>query len=180
MRNRVIARPAEAQQPEDLVARARGGDLAAVEALWRGSVDRLNALCLRMTGNPALAEELTQESFIRAWQRLDSFRGESEFTSWLHQVAVNVVLTDRRAMRRREERETARGDLGQPRTPAPGLTLDLERAIALLPDRARAVFVLHDVEGYRHLEVARLLGIAGGTSKTQLHRARKLLREMLR
>ena len=180
MGNRVIARPVEAQQPEDLVARARAGDLAAVEALWRGSVDRLHALCLRMTGNPSLAEELTQESFIRAWQRLDSFRGESEFTSWLHRVAVNVVLTDRRAKRRREERETAPRDLGQTRTLVPGSALDLERAIARLPHRARAVFVLHDVEGYRHKEVARLLGIASGTSKTQLHRARKLLREMLR
>jgi RNA polymerase sigma-70 factor (ECF subfamily) len=166
---------------ENLISRARQGDQGAIEALWFRSADRLHALCLRMTADPALAEELTQESFLRAWQKLDSFREESEFTSWLHRVAVNVVLSHQRSNRRRQIREQqdplpGLGPLGE----APDRALDLDRAIRRLPQRARAVFLLHDVEGYRHAEIAQLLKIAIGTSKTQLHRARSLLREALR
>ena len=165
-----------------LVDRAAGGDFAAYERLYHRHVGRIYALCLRMTADPASAEDLTQQAFIRGWERLETLRGESEFAAWLRRIAVNVVLTDRRSKGRRFEHAVDDVDaLGTPvRSPAPVGGIDLDRAIAGLPERARAVFVLHDVEGYRHDEIAKLLEIAVGTSKTQLHRARRLLREALR
>ncbi len=157
--------------------------MAAFETLYRANVDRINGLCLRMCGDPGLAEELTQEAFIRAWTRLGSFRGDSAFSTWMHRLTVNVVLGHRRSRDRREGRvsladETALDQARAPRR-APETSMDLERAIALLPRRAREVFVLHDVEGYRHREIAKLAGMAEGTSKAQLSRARRLLREAL-
>jgi len=168
---------------ENLVDRAARGDVEAFEELYRENVGRVYLLCLRMCGDPSLAEELAQEAFIRAWQKLGSFRGDSAFSTWLHRVTVNVVLGDRRSTARREARIKPAGeelpvDLSAPE-PFPGQALDLERSIAALPDGARTVFVLHDVEGYRHKEIAHLTGIAEGTSKAQLHRARKLLRKAL-
>jgi RNA polymerase sigma-70 factor (ECF subfamily) len=167
----------------DLVERAVGGDIEAFEELYRVNVGRVYALCLRMAGDPTLAEELAQEAFVRAWQKLGSFRGASAFSTWLHRVTVNVVLGHRRSATRREARVRAVGDdfphdvAGrQPRTAE---SIDLERAISSLPDGARRVFVLHDVEGFRHREISRLMEIAVGTSKAQLHRARKLLRKAL-
>jgi len=166
-----------------LVDRAVDGDFAAYETLYHRHVGRIYALCLRMTADPASAEDLTQQAFIRGWERLDTFRGASEFAAWLHRIAVNIVLTDRRSRRRRFEQPVDDVDTlvaaPLPR-PTPATGIDLDRAIARLPERARAVFVLHDVEGYRHDEIAELLEIAVGTSKTQLHRARRLLREALR
>jgi len=168
---------------ENLVDRAARGDVEAFEELYRENVGRVYLLCLRMCGDPSLAEELAQEAFIRAWQKLGSFRGDSAFSTWLHRVTVNVVLGDRRSTARREARVKPVGDdlpvdLSAPE-PSPGQALDLERSIAALPDGARTVFVLHDVEGYRHKEIAHLTGVAEGTSKAQLHRARKLLRKAL-
>jgi len=168
---------------ENLVDRAARGEVEAFEELYRENVGRIYLLCLRMCGDPSLAEELAQEAFIRAWQNLGSFRGDSAFSTWLHRVTVNVVLGDRRSTARREARVKPAGedlpvDLSVPE-PSPGQALDLERSIAALPDGARTVFVLHDVEGYRHKEIARLTGVAEGTSKAQLHRARKLLRKAL-
>jgi len=169
---------------DERVERARRGDFAAFEELYHENVGRVHAICLRLTADPARAEEMTQEAFIRAWRRLGTFRGESAFSSWLGRVAVNAVLSERRSRSRREDREAPLGEVAEPRdaTPTDGGTgaMDLEQAIAALPPGARNVFVLHDVEGYRHEEVARLLGIAAGTSKAQLHRARKLLREALK
>ena len=167
----------------DLVERAVGGDIEAFEELYRANVGRVYALCLRMAGDPTLAEELAQEAFVRAWQKLGSFRGASAFSTWLHRVTVNVVLGHRRSAIRREARVRSVGD-DLPRDVAgrqPGTaeSIDLERAISSLPDGARRVFVLHDVEGFRHREISRLMGIAVGTSKAQLHRARKLLRKAL-
>jgi RNA polymerase sigma-70 factor (ECF subfamily) len=137
-----------------------------------------------MCGDPSLAEELTQEAFIRAWQRLGSFRGDSAFSTWLHRLSVNVVLGHLRSTKRRAERELPEVERFEPadadRAPEPGTAVDLERAINTLPQGARTVFVLHDVEGYRHREIAEIAGMAEGTSKAQLHRARKLLREVLR
>jgi RNA polymerase sigma-70 factor (ECF subfamily) len=136
-----------------------------------------------MSGNPTLAEELVQESFVRAWQKLGSFRGSSAFSTWLHRLTVNVVLGHQRSTDRRETRvsgqigDTAADSLAP--TAHPGQTIDLERAIRGLPEGARRVFILHDVEGFRHREISRLTGIAVGTSKAQLHRARKLLRKVL-
>jgi RNA polymerase sigma-70 factor (ECF subfamily) len=168
---------------EHLVVRAANGDVAAFEELYRENAGRVYLLCLRMCGDSFLAEELAQEAFVRAWQKLGSFRGDSAFSTWLHRVAVNVVLGDRRSTARREARVKTVGDDVpvdlSASTPSPGKTLDLERSIAALPKGARTVFVLHDVEGYRHKEIARLTGLAEGTSKAQLHRARKLLRKAL-
>lgn len=169
----------------DLVRAAQDGDLVAFEALYRDNVRRVFALCFRLAGNPDLAEELTQDVFVRAWQKLPSFRGESAFSTWLHPLAVNVALSERRSRRRRLARVMPTDDLtlfedaDNTPTPAPEAGLDLDKALALLPDGARAVFVLHEVEGYKHEEIAEMTGMAPGTSKAQLHRARRLLREAL-
>ena len=168
--------------PTDLIHRAQQGDRAAFEALYRAHVGRVYALCLRLTADAGQAEERTQDAFVRAWERLATFRGESAFSSWLYRLTVNEVLLGRRADHRREERIVTSDNpaaLERPRDAATGLALDLERAVAALPSGAREVFVLHDVEGYRHEEIARLTGIAVGTSKAQLFRARRLLREAL-
>jgi len=167
----------------DLVRRAVGGEIGAFEELYRANVGRVYALCLRMTGDPAVAEELTQETFVRAWRKLGSFRGASAFSTWLHRVTINIVLGHRRRGARRTARIAPAGEIpiGDPVAPpaAPAEAVDLERAIAALPNQARKVFILHDVEGYRHREIAKLLGIAVGTSKAQLHRARRILRKAL-
>jgi len=165
------------------VRAAQAGDVAAFEVLYRSTVSLVHALCLRMAGNALLAEELTQDVFVRAWQKLPSFRGESAFATWLTRLAVNVVLTERRNRGRRDARFSFSDDLDSlaPSVPAghPGTALDLEKAIAGLPDQARHVFVLHDVEGWGHAEIARFTGLAVGTCKSHLHRARALLREVL-
>ena len=167
-----------------LVQDAQSGDLVAFERLYRDNERRVFALCMRLSSNPALAEELTQEVFIRAWRKLGSFRGQSAFSSWLYPLTVNVALTERRSRRRRLARIVPTEDGATPEAAAPPLTpeasFDLEKGMAALPPGARNVFVLHDVEGRTHDEIATLLGIASGTSKAQLHRARKLLREALR
>jgi RNA polymerase sigma-70 factor (ECF subfamily) len=167
-----------------LVARAARGDVSAFEELYRLNVGRVYGLCLRMSGDPSLAEELVQEAFVRAWRKLGSFRGASAFSTWLHRVTVNVVLGHRRSTERREvpaadRVEDAASEWVAPAA-HPGRTIDLERAISGLPEGARTVFILHDVEGFRHEEISGMAGIAVGTSKAQLHRARKLLRKALR
>lgn len=168
---------------ETTIVDARNGDDLAFERLYRQHVGRVYALALRLSGDAADAESLTQDVFVRAWERLTSFRGESAFGTWLHRLAVNVILSDRRSAWRRARRVTATGDLLELEVaapaPPPGMGLDLDDAIAGLPPGARTVFVLHDVEGYEHAEIAELSGIAVGTSKAQLFRARRLLREAL-
>lgn len=174
--------PGPEEQEKELIRRARSGDSGAFESLYRSNVGRVYALCLRMTGDSERAERLTQDAFVTAWVKLSTFRGEAAFGSWLHRLTVNVVLQDRRSrLRRRERIEEAAAEADSPvtRGVSPGTRIDLERAIAGLPERARLVFVLHDVEGYRHEEIAEMLGTAVGTSKAQLHRARRLLREMM-
>ena len=166
-----------------LVDQARAGDMAAFEELYRRNVGRVYALCMRMAGDASLAEELAQDVFVRAWERLGTFRGESAFSSWLHPITVNVALSERRARRRRTARVMTTDDLAPfekpTRAPGPEAGMDLEKALATLPPGARSVFVLHDVEGYRHQEIAELTGVAEGTSKAQLHRARRMMREAL-
>jgi RNA polymerase sigma-70 factor (ECF subfamily) len=166
-----------------LVQDARAGDLQAFERLYRDHERRVFALCLRLSSSPELAEELTQEVFIRAWRKLGSFRGQSAFSSWLFPLTVNVARSERRARMRRLARVFSTDDVAAleppPPTPSPETGFDLEKAMATLPPGARAVFVLHDVEGRTHEEIASLLGLAPGTSKAQLHRARRLLREAL-
>jgi len=172
--------------PDDLVARAQAGDQTAFRELYREHAGRVYALCLRLTGDSRDAEERTQDVFVRLWDKLRSFRGDSAFSSWLHRLAVNVVLNERRTTGRRERRVMPAEDpdnvVGAQHAAPPhgsGLSIDLERAIAELPDGAREVFVLYDIEGYGHGEIAALVGIAEGTSKAQLFRARRLLREKL-
>jgi RNA polymerase sigma-70 factor (ECF subfamily) len=166
-----------------LVQDAQRGDLAAFERLYRENERRVFALCMRLSSEPALAEELTQEVFVRAWRKLGSFRGQSAFSSWLYPLTVNVALTERRSRMRRLARIVPTDDgatLESPTpTPTPEAGFDIDKAMADLPPGARQVFVLHDIEGRTHEEIASLLGLAPGTSKAQLHRARKLLREAL-
>jgi len=176
-----VTAPGAVHGDELLVRRACQGEVGAFEGLYRLHVGRVHALCRRMTGDPALAEDLTQEAFVRAWRNLASFRGSSAFSTWLHRLTVNVVLGHLRGRGgRREGLEVEGWDEAAPCTaPHTGEAVDLERAISRLPLRARTVFVLHDVEGFRHEEIAALAGMAVGTSKAQLHRARRLLREAL-
>ena len=173
----------------DVISRAAAGDRLAFEGIYREHVGRVYALCVRMAGDRGAAEELTQDVFVRAWEKLSLFRGESAFSTWLHRLAVNVVLHQRKSdglLRTRftseEDRDVAieaAGIGGRQRSVGPGDRMDLEAAIAGLPPGARRVFVLHDVEGYKHEEIAGMLGITAGGSKAQLHRARLLLREAL-
>lgn len=173
--------PAQAEAND--VQRAATGDHEAFERLYRGHVGRIHALARRMTGVDA-AEDLTQEVFIRAWQKLHTFKGNARFGTWLHRLAVNHILSRRETMARRESRRV-RGEGILDRVTAPlrrdsAAAIDLESAVERLPGGARDVFVLYDVEGYPHDEIAGMMGISVGTSKSQLHRARKLLREHLR
>jgi RNA polymerase sigma-70 factor (ECF subfamily) len=167
----------------ETVRRAQAGDVAAFERLYRENVDRIYALCLRMSGDAVRAQELTQDVFVRAWEKLAGFEGKSAFSTWLHRLAVNVVLGSRRSEGIRVGKVFGTDDLEAYETPTrppdPGEALDLERAVATLPPGAKTVFVLHDVEGYKHEEIAEMHGIAVGTCKAQLHRARRLLREAL-
>jgi RNA polymerase sigma-70 factor (ECF subfamily) len=178
----VLVTEANGDEPS-LVVRAQQQDVRAFEQLYRLHVRRIYALCLRMTANVSRAEELTQKAFLVAWQKLTCFRGESAFASWLHRIAVNTVLADLRAEQRRTRRVFSTDDLTAYEMPLPaapaGTHLDLDEAIAALPPQARVVFVLHDIEGWQHDEIARELGVASGTSKAQLHRARKLLQQAL-
>jgi len=165
------------------VRRAQEGDVAAFEELYRAHVGRVFALCLRLAGDRGLAEELAQDVFVRAWEKLGSFHGRSAFSSWLHRLTVNLVTSRWRSRSRRLAHVAPASDseiaaVGESPAPA-GLALDLEKAIAGLPPQARMVFVLFDVEGYQHNEIARLTGLSVGTSKAHLHRARRKLREVL-
>lgn len=166
----------------DDVRRAAGGDHAAFERLYRLHVGRVYSLCVRMVDERA-ADDLTQEVFIRAWQKLGTFKGESKFGTWLHRLAVNHVLSRRTTLRKREARQVqGEGVFARftaPKRRSSGHAMDLDRAIRKLPSRARDVFVMYDVEGFSHDEIAASLGVSVGTSKSQLHRARMLLREHL-
>lgn len=177
------ADPRDSLDLETLVGRAQAGDGSAFEEVYRRAVGRIYALCLRMARDPQRAEELTQDVFVRAWERLASFRGESRFTTWLHRLAVNVVLQAGRTKGRRESREELMEDpgefMGRVHREMPGTRLDLEKAIASLPEGARTVVVLRDVYGYKYEEIARMQGVALGTVKAQIHRARKMMREVL-
>jgi RNA polymerase sigma-70 factor (ECF subfamily) len=172
---------AERSQDRGDVARAADGDAEAFERLYRATVGRVYALAVRMAGGEA-ADDLTQEVYLRAWRKLHTFRGDASFSTWLHRLAVNLILSRREASRKREARQVSFDRAVDPvatRALSPGVRLDLEAALARLPGGAREVFVLYDVEGYTHVEIAGLLGISPGTSKSQLHRARLLLRRHL-
>jgi RNA polymerase sigma factor (sigma-70 family) len=167
------------------VEKAVAGDRHAFEQLYHSHCDRIYALCWRMCGgDKSLAEDMLQDAFIRAWNKLHLFKGDSKFGTWLHRLTVNVILSDKRIRVRRLQREQQLGE-GIERTMVgerdvfAGLRKDLEAAIAGLPERARTVLVLYDIEGYRHAEISEMTGMAIGSSKAQLHRARKLVRKVL-
>jgi RNA polymerase sigma-70 factor (ECF subfamily) len=162
-------------------ALAASGDAHAYERLYRNHVARIHGLARRMIG-PDVADEVTQDVFVRAWEKLSTFRGEAAFGTWLHRLAINVVLGRRASLGTQRERHRDGEDLWDtvPARPVtPELGIDFETAIARLPKGARQVFVMHDVEGFKHEEIAGHLGISAGTSKAQLHRARMMLRRHL-
>ena len=166
----------------DLVARAQQADAKAFESLYRLHTDKVYGLCLRMTGNVAEAEDCTQEAFIQAWNKLDKFRGDSTFGTWMHRIAVNAVLGRMRKSKREKERiQLASEEVLSPASiNDDGDLRDLSDAVNRLPEGARHVFVLFGVYGYSHEEAGNMLGIAAGTSKAQLHRARRLLAQQLK
>ena len=168
-------------EPVDDVALAAQGDTGAFERVYRAHVGRVQNLARRMAG-PESADEVTQDVFVRVWQKLATFRGESSFGTWLHRLAVNVIIERFRVLGTTRDRFLPDGAAvleRLPGVPAPArydARMDLDSAMKRLPPGARAVFVLHDVEGYRHEEIGQLLGVSIGTSKSQLHRARMTLR----
>jgi RNA polymerase sigma-70 factor (ECF subfamily) len=164
-----------------LIARAQDGDARAFESLYRLNIDRVYGLCLRMTGNVGEAEDCAQEAFIQAWNKLDRFRGDSAFGTWMHRIAVNAVLGRIRKSKREQDRIQVVADTASPPVSMgdSGELRDLSDAIDRLPEGARHVFVLSAVYGYSHEEASKMLGIAVGTSKAQLHRARRLLVQQL-
>jgi RNA polymerase sigma-70 factor (ECF subfamily) len=160
---------------------AASGDARAFERLYRRHVARVHGLARRMLGE-AEPDEVTQEVFVRTWRKLGTFRGEAAFGTWLHRLALNVILSHRSSRGTRYRRFVEQPDPGEAepaRTAPPEFGVDFEAAIARLPDGAREIFVLHDVEGYKHEEIAGLLDITVGTSKSQLHHARMALRRHL-
>ena len=163
------------------VALAAAGDQRAFERLYRQHVARIHSLVRRMAGGEGDVDELVQDVFVRAWQRLSTFRGEAAFGTWLHRLTVNLVLNAQKsaARGRRLFDDAAALEFTPGRRESPETAMDLEEALKLLPPGARQIFVLHDVEGYRHEEIGELLGVATGTSKAQLHRARMLMRRHL-
>jgi RNA polymerase sigma-70 factor (ECF subfamily) len=172
----------------ELAERCQEGEAGAFEELYRQHSARLYSLALRMTGSPDEAEDLLQDVFLHAHRKLRSFRGESSLGTWLYRLAMNQCLDYLRGRQAKMGRVTDSLDAdtaAEPASPAPAVPLavnrvDLERAIAKLPEGCRAVFLLHDVEGFDHGEVAHILGISEGTSKSQVHKARVKLRAMLR
>jgi RNA polymerase sigma-70 factor (ECF subfamily) len=161
-------------------ALAASGDAVAFERLYRAHAGRVHALARRMATVDE-APEITQDVFVRAWHKLGTFRGEAAFGTWLYRLAVNVILArrGRLGLERARHEEPEILDVLPARHRSSDLAMDFESAIGLLPAGARRVFVLHDVEGYKHQEIAEMLGIASGTSKAQLHRARMALRRHL-
>jgi RNA polymerase sigma-70 factor (ECF subfamily) len=171
-----VADAVDPADPAELIAAAADGDVSAFEHLYRQFSPRVFGLCLRMTGQREAAEDCTQESFMAAWRALASFEKRSRFSTWLHRIAVHTVLSRRRGLRvKYEVAEPASGlpEMADPGSDSP--PLDIERAIAALPEGARHVLVLAGIYGFSHAEVAQALGIAEGTCKAQLHRARGLL-----
>lgn len=177
--------PDDRDHDRALVRRASEGDERAFEAIYRRLSPRVFGLCLRMSGSRQRASELTQDVFVHVWQRLHTWKGESALSSWIYRVTVNFVVSNARGEQRRlthempEDEHAMERTTAESREPDAGSRMDLERAIAGLPPGARTVFVLHDIEGYQHAEIAAMTGTAEGTCRAQLHRARRLLMEAL-
>jgi RNA polymerase sigma-70 factor, ECF subfamily len=167
----------------ELVEQARTGDQPAFRSLYDRNVDRIYRLAYRMAGSDELARDVTQETFLRAWQRLGQFRGDAAFSTWLHSIAVSVALNELRKVDRHRKRERSLEDAAHMAPAARGLEPDarerLHGAVDELPEMYRTVFLMHDLEGYSHGEIAEALGVAEGTSKARLFRARARLRQAL-
>jgi RNA polymerase sigma-70 factor (ECF subfamily) len=177
----IIAEGAPGVADRDDVARARAGDARAYERIYRRHAGRIHGLTRRMMG-PDGADELTQDVFVRAWEKLGTFRGEAAFGTWLYRLAINVVLTRRAWLGTQRSRLDTHEETLHAVPARPAMTdlgMDFESAMEHLPNGAREVFVLHDVEGYKHGEIAGMLGVTTGTTKAQLHRARMMLRKHL-
>jgi RNA polymerase sigma-70 factor (ECF subfamily) len=172
---------------------AQRGDAAAFEDLYQAHSRRVYALCLRMVGNPTEAEDLTQEAFVQAYRKIQTFRGDSSFSTWLHRVTVNIVLMKFRRKKhaevsleeyteRDEESPSSRSEFGEADLRLTGSIdrINLQRAIEQLPPGFKAIFILHDVQGYKHEEIGEILGCSSGNSKSQLHKARMRLRTLLK
>jgi len=174
------ARSGPAPSEAVLAARAAAGDAGAQRALYEMHVDRIHRLAFRMAGDDDLARDITQDTFIRAFQRLEDFRGDSSFGTWLYTIGVSVALNAIRKVKRLRTRETVMDEaatlVGEGRRAEPDLKLRLAQAVDALPEGYRTVFILHDVEGYTHEEIGTMLGVQSGTSKAQLSRARAKLR----
>ena len=164
-----------------LICASQSGDRAAFQALYQMHCKRVYALCLRLTGQPAMAEEATQEVFVQVWRKLDSFRGDSQFNTWLHSVASKVTISYLRTQKSVWQSLFNIEESGVDSMPAESSSdeVDLDSYIVRLPERARIVFVLHAIEGYRHEEIADLMNIAVGSSKAQFHRAKQLIKEWM-
>ena len=167
----------------ELVERAREGDERAFRTLYENNVDRIYRLVYRMAGEADMAMDFTQEAFLRAYQRLDQFRGDAAFSTWLHSIAVSVALNGLRKVDRHRKRERSLEDAARVvpggRQRDPGVRERIESAVDELPEIYRTVFLMHDLEGFSHGEIAETLGVAEGTSKARLSRARAKLRESL-
>ena len=176
-------RPAAAiDSLDDVVLRAQKGDVGAFEEIYRSHAPSVHTLVHRMVGDEQDARELTQDTFVRAWERLTGFKGQSSLTTWLHRVAVNVVLEHLRGAKRDALRLIGADEStlpGRSDTGALDARMDINAALARLPAGSRTVFVLHDVEGYSHEEIADMIGIAQGTARAQLFRARQRLMTLL-
>ena len=168
---------------DDVVRRAQQGDVRAFESLYHAHAASVHLLCRRMVGNEGQARELLQDIFVRAWERLGSFRGESALATWLHRLGVNVILEHLRSFTRDEARfgELDESSPAAARSSEGGLDarMDIDAALARLPAGARTVFVLHDIQGYSHDEIAQMTGTAAGTARAQLWRARRHLMRLL-
>jgi RNA polymerase sigma-70 factor (ECF subfamily) len=177
----IETRPVAAEVDRADAVLAAGGDTAAFERLYRRHVARVHSLTRRMLGAEH-ADDVTQDVFVRAWQKVGLFRGEAAFGTWLHRLAINVVLARRAELGKARDRFTDDETVFERLASRPAsseVRMDFEAALERLPRGAREVFVLHDVEGYKHEEIAELLHVTAGTSKSQLHRARMVLREYL-
>ena len=165
----------------DLIAEAQSGDQSAFEEIYRTHVGRVYAICLRMLANRSRADEMAQQVFVRAWVKLCTFRRESSFASWLYRLAINLTLDELNSSKKWVTHISDHGSIVSSThvEAARNLKLDLENAISCLPKQARVVFVLHDIEGWKHEEIAEIMGLAIGTCKAQLSRARRMLREVL-
>jgi RNA polymerase sigma-70 factor (ECF subfamily) len=180
--SRIAAVESESARIADAVRRARQGDVTAFEIVYRAHATRIYALCRRMVGDDAVARDLVQDVFVRAWERLNTFREQSAFGTWLHRLGVNVVLEHIRSRKRDDARHTEADDsLASPGSLSARLDtrMDIDTALARLPSGARTVFLLHDIEGYSHDEIAQMTGIAAGTTRAQLWRARRALMGLL-